>query len=233
MSQRVWSCACGWKSTAENVERANGGFGRGQAPAQCRRCGSTTLSVSSEKHPLVTCVCKNPDCRQDYLAWSGSKFCPKCRPAQRNRKMWEGRRKYIWTPGRDQTLRDDYKRNATELANRFGWPKWVVVKRAQQLGLCRVKEKPWTKAEDAFIREHAGTKSTLWMARQLRTRTETAIVVRLKRMSISRRIQADGMTMGQLEQALGVDHRQIAAWWRSGRLKGIRRETDRLPQQGG
>jgi len=222
MSQRVWVCACGWRSIAENVA----GFGcKGEAPPHCRRCHGTNLRVTSEKHPKITHVCKV--CRQDFVGHVGAKHCETCRPKERAKRIWDGRRKYVWTPERDQLLRDEYKHNATELANRFGWPKWVVVKRAASLGLCRTKEKPWTKAEDAFLLEHAGSRTANWMARQLRTRTETAVVVRLKRLHVSRRIQADGLTMRQLEEALCVDHRQIAAWWKSGRLKGVRRETDR------
>lgn len=227
MSQRVWTCACGWKSTAENVERKNGSFGQGEAPATCRRCGRTALTVASEKHPKVTIVCKDPDCGQDFIGWPGAKYCKRCMPKHRGSKAWDGRRKYVWTPERDQILRDHYRSNATAIATRFfpGWQKWVITHRAQQLGLCRTKEKPWTKAEDAFLLEHVGVHTAQWMQRQLRTRTVTAIIVRLKRLHISRRIQADGMTMRQLEQALGVDHRQIVAWWRSGRLKGSYRSN--------
>lgn len=230
--QRVWTCTgCGWRSIAENVERIRGGFGRGEAPPHCRRCGGTSLAVTHEKHPKITIICKNPECRQDFVGWTGAKHCPTCQPKLRG-KAWVGRRKYIWTPERDQILRDSYKSNATAFATRWGWPKHVVVKRAQQLGLCRVKEKPWSKAEDAFIVQWAGSRTSKWIARQLRTRTETAIVVRLRRMNISRRLQ-EGLTMGQLEQALGVDHRVIAGWVRSGRLPAQRVESDRTPQQGG
>jgi hypothetical protein len=218
MSQFVWTCACGWRSTSENSALGI----RGHAPAQCRRCGSLRLTVTSEKHPKVTHICKNPDCRQDFIGHVGAKHCAKCRPVVRGKKLWDGRRKYVWTPERDQILLDHYNHNATAIAKRFfpGWEKWVISHRAQLLGLCRTKEQPWTKAEDAFLREWAGVHTPNWMAKQLRRRTITAIIVRLKRLQISRRIQPNGLTMWQLEQALGVDHRQIVAWWRSGRLKG-------------
>jgi hypothetical protein len=216
MSQRVWSCQCGWRSTAENVE----GRGRkGEAPPHCRRCHSKALRVTSETHPKITHVCKG--CREDFIGHVGATLCKKCRIPVSRKQAWDGRRKYVWTLERDQLLRDHYNHNATAIAARYfpGWPKWAIVKRAADLGLCRTKEKPWTKGEDAFIREHAGERTAQWMSRQIR-RTTTAIVVRLKRLQISRRIQADGMTMGQLEKALGIDHRVIAGWARSGRLKG-------------
>jgi hypothetical protein len=217
VSQFVWTCGCGWRSTSENSARGV----RGHAPVACRRCGSTTLKVTSEKHPKITNVCK--DCREDFIGWIGGKYCKRCMPKHRGAKIWDGKRKYDWTPERDQILKDHYKNNPTDIATRFfpGWPKFAIAHRAQQLGLCRVKEKPWTKAEDQFIREHAGVHTPHWMRQQLRTRTVTAIVVRLRRLQISRRIQADGLTLRQ--QAIGVDHRQIAAWWKSGRLKGTYR----------
>jgi hypothetical protein len=227
MSQRVWTCACGWRSIAENV----GGPGQqGEAPPHCRRCKSQRLSVTSEKHPKITQVCKA--CREDFVGHVGAKHCPKCMSKERGKRIWDGRRKYEWTPERDQLLRDHYKRNATEIAKQFfpGWPKWAITHRVQQLGLARTKEKPWTKAEDAFLLEWAGVHTPTWMQKQLTNRTVTAIVVRLKRLNVSRRIQSDGLTLMQLEQALGVDHRHIAAWWKSGRLKGRRRETDRIVQ---
>lgn len=220
MSQFVYICPCGWRSIAENT----GGVGqRGEAPPHCRRCGKNAFTRTSERHPKITHVCK--DCREDFIGHVGAKYCQRCMPKHRGKAIWDGRRKYEWTPERDQILRDHYKSNATEIARRFfpGWEKWVITHRAQQLGLCRTKEKPWTKAEDAFLREHAGTRTPHWMQKQLRTRTTTAIVVRLKRLNISRRIQADGLTLSQLEQAIGIDHRQIVAWFRSGRLKGTYR----------
>jgi hypothetical protein len=178
--------------------------------------------VTSERHPKVTIVCRG--CRTDFIAHLKATHCPTCKTAKRIEGARD-RRKYVWTEKADQLLREHYKHNATAIAARFfpQWPKWAVIKRAQQLGLCRVKEKPWTRAEDQFIAEHAGARTAHWMAKQLRTRTTTAIVVRLKRLQISRRIQADGLTLSQLEQALGVDHRQIVAWYRSGRLKGVYR----------
>jgi len=223
MSQRVWTCTlCGWRSTAENV----GGPGqRGDPPPHCRRCRVLSLSVTIEKHPKVTRVCKNPECRQDFVGWPGATHCPKCRSTIRGKKIWDGRRKYVWTPERNQILRDHYNHNATAIAQQYfpGWPKWAIVHQAQALGLCRTKEKPWTKAEDAFLTEWAGVHTAQWMQKELRRRTVTAIVVRLKRLKLNRRIQADGLTLSQLESALGVDHRQIIAWWRSGRLKGTHR----------
>ena len=211
----------------------------GTAPTACRRCGGTTLSVASEKYARVTRVCQNADCRQDFLGWLQAKYCGRCSPLFRGRAIWERRRKYLWTPPLDQIVRDTYvagrKGAAQTLAVRFGWPKWAITHRVSALGLARTKELNWTPDEDAVLEEWAGVRSAHWMKQQpgLRHRTETAIVVRLKRLHISRRIQHDGLTMGQFEQALGVDHRQIAAWVRSGRLLSTRVKTDRLPQQCG
>jgi hypothetical protein len=179
-------------------------------------CGATT-TVNGAPAPL-TC---NLETGHALIAHLKATHCPTCKTARRIDGA-RGRRKYVWTEKADHLLREHYKHNATAIAARFfpQWPKWAVVRRAQQLGLCRVKEKPWTRAEDQFITEHAGARTAHWMAKQLRTRTTTAIVVRLKRLQISRRIQADGLTLSQLEKAIGVDHRAIVSWARSGRLKG-------------
>lgn len=163
---------------------------------------------------------------------SPARFCRGCRPmalAASMRVRWETKRKYRWTPALDEVLRKDYdgrvKDRAREIAERIGWPAWVIKKRAALLGLtsgwpeCR---RSWTAEEEKVLLESAGHFSAHWMARKL-GRSETQVVLKLKRLHLSRRWQ-DGYTMRQLEMCFGVDHRVISKWIASGWLPDRRRD---------
>lgn len=133
---------------------------------------------------------------------------------------------YVWTPAKDAVLRERYdgrKGSAAKLAAAFGWPKWVITKRAQGLGLCRPVEnrQPWTPEEERLLEEMAGERAITFMARRLK-RSDTSVALKLKRMKISCRIR-NGYTLRDLELCFGVDHHLVNRWIRTGLLKGQRR----------
>jgi len=138
--------------------------------------------------------------------------------------------KYLWTPERDQVLRERYdgkvKGRAAAIAASLGWPTWCIKKRAAALGLCYpVDQKDWTPKEERFLWEHAGRRLTRWMARQL-GRSEASVVLKLRRMKISGRYR-EGYTLQELELCFGCDHHMIDRWIRAGWLRGRRRGTRR------
>lgn len=160
------------------------------------------------------------------LARPYARWCDNCR--------WKHRGKpalYEWTPERDQVLRDRYdsrvKGRAKEIARGLGFPAWVVKRRAGHLGLSRPKEeflggRGWTADEERFLFEHAGTRHARWMARKL-GRTEASVVLKLKRLELSRRIR-EGYTMRELELCFGADHKMITRWIERGWLEAERRD---------
>lgn len=157
------------------------------------------------------------DCGRPFLGGPYAKTGPCCRWKHRGRT----RKKYDWTPERDQALRERYdgrvKGTAARLAAAIGWPAWVIKKRAAALGLCyAVERKDWTPEETAFLWEHAGTRHAHWIAKQLK-RSETSVVLKFKRMKISRRVQ-DGYTLRELTLCFGTDHHVIERWVREGKL---------------
>lgn len=138
--------------------------------------------------------------------------------------------KYIWTPERDQLLRERYdgkvKGRAAAIAAGFGWPRWVVAKRAAQLGLCYPADRrEWTATEERFLWQHAGRRHVHWMTARL-GRSESSVVLKLKRMKISRAWR-EGYTVRDLELCFGCDHHGIDRWIRKGWLHGRRRGTRR------
>jgi hypothetical protein len=161
------------------------------------------------------------------LAGPYARWGPCCRWKHRGRQS----KLYVWTPERDRVLRERYdgrvSGRAAEIGAALGWPAWAVKKRAATLGLTHApaERREWTAAEKRFLLEHAGSRLTPWIARQLR-RGETSVVLKLKRMKISRRFR-DGYTLRELELCFGVDHHSIDRWIRLGQIVGRRRGTRR------
>jgi hypothetical protein len=104
------------------------------------------------------------------------------------------------------------------IAQTFGWPRWVITRRAAMLGLCYPADhRDWNKKEADFVSFHAGHRTTHWMAKQL-GRTETAVVLKLKRLHISRAMRS-GCTLRDLEACFGTDHHVIERWVKKGWLR--------------
>lgn len=133
---------------------------------------------------------------------------------------------YDWTSERDALVRSRYdsrvRGRAAEIARSLGWPVWVVKKRARELCLLgpRARWQDWTSSEVAFLETHAGTRHVHWIAQKLK-RSETSVILKLKRLHISRRIR-EGYNMRDLELCLGLDHRKIEALVASGKLDAER-----------
>jgi hypothetical protein len=226
MSQRVWTCAaCGWRG----VSIGGAACQAGRAPQACGSCGSRTLSCTSEHKLKVTRVCI--DCQTVFLAGATSRFCPVCRWRHRGRKP----KKYLWTLDRDRVLRERYdgkiRNRSVEIARAFGWPTWVIKKRAGILGLCYPIDKhPWRSEEIDVLDEWTGRKTSNWIAKRLH-RSEASVILKQKRLHMSRRIR-DGYTLRDLEMCFGCDHHSIERWVREGKLQIKRRGTARVGKQG-
>lgn len=159
------------------------------------------------------------DCGEVFAA-KYARWCAECRWRHRGNNL---RRK--WTPEQDEYLRTHYdvriKSRSTEIAAHFGYDRWVISKRAKDLGLSRVKDPLWTEAQEEFLLAHVGKRTAHWMWAHLPAprRTETAIIVRLKRSFGSRKITDGRYTMGQLECFFGIGHRTIEQWAKAGHLR--------------
>ncbi|MEO8602654.1 MAG: hypothetical protein ABI629_08765 [bacterium] len=157
-----------------------------------------------------------------------ARYCDACRWNHRGKPA-----KYLWTPERDRILRERYdshvRGRADEIAAGFGWPKWVVSKRAIALGLSRpsweTTRRDWTEEEERFLVANAGRRHVHWMAKQLK-RSLTSVVLKIKRMKISQRWR-EGYTLRELVLCFGTDHHVIERWVREERLKVRKRGTDR------
>lgn len=184
--------------------------------------------MSRWRRPKTARRCE--DCGTEYQAATG-RYGPECRWRHRGRKA----KKYVWTDERMAILRNNYdgriKGRAQDLARRFGWPKWVIVRQAQTVGLCYpATRQNWQPAEEAFLLEHAGSRTVRWMAKKL-LRGITSVALKLQHMKISAAWR-EGYTLRDLELCFGIDHHGIDRWIRDGKLVGKRRGTNRNGQGG-
>lgn len=126
---------------------------------------------------------------------------------------------------------------AAELARQLGEPRWLITLRCRKLGLTRPrrKEPPWTAAEDELMKRvplHDPDKCSEIFRAHGFNRTATAIMVRTKRIGLSRRAHGT-FSAGAAAKVLGLDGKTVAIYCLNGTIKSSRRKTKRLPQQGG
>lgn len=146
--------------------------------------------------------------------------------------------------GFDDKLRSFYEndngRKKGELnafADKHKLPRWWVSKRARTLGLVipHKKEPPWTNAEALLMQQvplHDPDRCAEIFREHGFSRSPTAIVVRAKRLDLSRRYR-DTMSATAVSKILGIDSKGVTAECILGRLKAEKRPTNRLNQQGG
>ena len=124
-----------------------------------------------------------------------------------------------------------------ELARLLGEPHWLVTQRCRRLGLTRPrkKEPPWSAAEDDLMKRvplHDPDKSSEIFKAHGFNRTATAIMVRSKRIGLSRR-NTETFSARTAAKVIGWDNKTVSEYCLKGLIKSDRRKTKRLPQQGG
>lgn len=128
--------------------------------------------------------------------------------------------------------------DVARFADTIGIDRWFVTRRAVAMGLTKAhrrKEPIWTAAEDALMHKvplHEPYRASEIFREHGFARTPTAIVVRAKRIGLSRR-RSDVLSAGKAAKILGVDDKWITARCIDGTLKAEKRGTARLVQQGG
>lgn len=176
-----------------------------------------------DSHPPITArTC--PDCGAAYEA----RYAKRCRGCRYKPANIRGSRppKYVWTPERDAFLVKHYDGNtkgrAAQIARTFGWPRWVINKRAGQLALTRpIERQDWTEDEVSFLHQHLGARTAAWIAKRL-SRSEAAVAMKIKRLGLCRRVDDGTYSARQVAAGFGIDGHVVDAWIRSGLLKATR-----------
>lgn len=155
-----------------------------------------------------------------------------------------GMQRQRWTTSEhiDRAIREGYakatnKAAIVRLAQAVGRPRWWVSKRAAALGLVtpRFRAPDWDAVETAIVEANAHRKPVS-IARALKragyNRTETAVVVKLKRLGCDTQ-DPDHMTARGFAAFMGVDGTTVSGWITKGWLAAKRRGTERVAAQGG
>lgn len=124
------------------------------------------------------------------------------------------------------------------LAASLNLPRWWVSKRALKLGLTNPhrKEPKWTEAEKELMTKvplHDPDRCAQIFREHGFHRTATSIVVKAKRLSLSRRATHQTYSGTEVARILGYDNKSVTQWCVAGEIKAERRNDKRLPQQGG
>lgn len=134
---------------------------------------------------------------------------------------------------------DGEKRGAVRaLADGLGVPRHWVSQRLMQMGLTapHKKEPNWTAAEDALIPTlplHNPKRAATIMRAHGYVRTPTAIVIRARRLEISRRASHDTFSAAQAANIVGIDPKTIGQHCEQGLISAEKMDDARTPQQGG
>lgn len=132
----------------------------------------------------------------------------------------------------DQAIREGYihakaKGDIKALAERVGRPYWWVQKRGQTLGVSRsntTRLDAWARAEDEIVEQWAMCHAKV-IAGKLKaagfSRTETAVVIRLKRQGFDR-TNPDRWSATQVAPMLGVGPKTVADWMERRGLPAVR-----------
>lgn len=149
-------------------------------------------------------------------------------------------RHHEWTREEEDIVRRDYRperEHIRELAARLGVTKCQLRHRAHYMGLVkrtdyRRDRRPWTQQEDQHLVELSARYSVPTIARKMGGRSETAIIVRLKRLHVSRRIREGWFTKLEVCEILGMGHRWVQRRIDDGCLRASYHNGTRPSQKG-
>jgi hypothetical protein len=212
--------------------------------AGCRqRSRETQARPSAPRNPV------RMDCLRCHESFTGSakrRYCDRCiQLAQASGRAGRPnpRKKYFFTSEQDERIRQVYierlKRKFSAkatLASEFAMPVHAISKRAVELGVARVKERPWSQTELELLGRHAW-KTNLIIARILKSagysRTPTAVNVMLKRRGFLKRGSRPFYSSRQLGDLLGIDAHAVIRWIEQGWLAARHVPTERTHNQHG
>lgn len=152
-------------------------------------------------------------------------------------------RLYHHTPETDTLIRDAYaklrnfgnRRALPALCAKLGWPKQAINRRGRELGLARIKEKPWSPEEKQLLEKWAHlslSRIHLKLRQAGFQRSETGIKLKLRRLLIAKDM-LPYQSATKIAIAMGIDGHKVVSWIHRGWLRSERKGTARTERQGG
>lgn len=164
-------------------------------------------------------------------------------------RMYRTAHKYNFTAEIERRLQEIYSRPAARFAgNNFrekgkgvkafaaelGWPHHVLVKHASQMGIARIKEKPWNKEEVAALKELGHfSPPHIWRQFKLRGFKRTEASIAQMRKNLHSLKSAPWYSGNALSTLMGVDQHMVLTNWIPKGLQFIFKGTlrNRSPKQ--
>ena len=157
-------------------------------------------------------------------------MCHACRLRSRP----NAKKKFFWNSDLDARLRDSYTRasrrdeltaSLNSLQRVSGFPRWIILSRAADLGLSFENRRHWTDGELHFIRNNAGRRSIKSVASRL-GRTYYSVKAKIRSLELPGRV-TDGYSVDELARTFGVGKLTIDRWIARG---WIARVDGRIPE---
>lgn len=143
------------------------------------------------------------------------KLCHACRLRSRP----NSRKRFFWTKELDARLRDSYTRASTRedltasldaLQRLTGFPRFVILARAAELGFSFVRRRPWSTEELQFLKSNTGRISVKALAAGL-SRTYCSVKAAIRSMKLDGRV-TEGYSVDELVRSFGVGKATIDRW---------------------
>jgi len=142
--------------------------------------------------------------------------------------------KHNWTEEERDIVRREYdghNKTSKRIANKLGVTFYAVKGQAANMGIMQDKSPDWSDKEVEILTEMITHYTPLRIAKRLH-RSVNSVVVKSKRLRLSRRVRDGWFTKKEVCEILGVDHKKIQAYIDRGELKASW-HTQRKPQKRG
>ena len=142
--------------------------------------------------------------------------------------------KHKWTDEEREIVRRDYRgtnKSAYQIAARLGVTTCAIKGQVQNLGIAQDKSPRWSAKEIELLQELITQHAPITIARILH-RSVNSVVVKSKRLGLSRRVRDGWYTKRDVCEILGVDHHWVQSRIDNGSLKA-NYHTDQKPQKNG
>jgi len=129
--------------------------------------------------------------------------------------------KHKWTDDERDIVRREYdghNKTSERIGNKLGVTFYAVKGQAAKMGIMQDKSPCWTDTEIEKLTEMITQYAPLTIARKL-NRSVNSVVVKSKRLGLSRRIRDGWYTKKEVCEILGVDHKKIQRYIDKGELK--------------
>jgi len=143
--------------------------------------------------------------------------------------------RHNWTDEEREIVRRDYRHTHAcrrEIASKLGVTENAVAGQIARMGIGKRSDRRyWIDREDEILIRDATRYSPRQIARRLH-RSINSVVVRMKRLKLSRRVRDGWYTKRDACEILGVDHKRVQRWIDNGMLKAHYHNGSK-PQQNG